>query len=88
MVGPWTNFEQREQLNISANTTDVQVMQEILTRIYGCTIAQVEKGKITSVRAGLESQTHCNLLPVLFAIETPSAFLILHDQTAQYSLRE
>ena len=63
-------------------------MQEILTRIYGCMIAHVEKGKIISIKPGFGSQTHCNLLPVLFAIETPSAFLTFHEQTTQYSLRE
>ncbi|XP_043478579.1 WD repeat-containing protein 81 isoform X1 [Leptopilina heterotoma] len=85
---PWTNFDQREQLNINSNTTDAQVMQEILTRMYGCTIVQIDKGKIVSIKPGLETQSHCNLLPVLFAIETSSAFLTLHEQTAQYSLRE
>lgn len=63
-------------------------MQEILSRIYGCTIVQINKGKIVSIKSGLETQSHCNLLPVLFAIETSSAFLMLHEQTAQYSLRE
>lgn len=63
-------------------------MQEVLQKMYGCTLVQIQNGIVTSVSPGMSVQVHCNLLPILFAVETPSAFITLYEQTAEYSLRE
>lgn len=63
-------------------------MQEVLQKMYGCALVQVRNGNTISVSPGMSREVHCNLLPILFAIETTSAFLTLHEQTAEYSLRE
>lgn len=63
-------------------------MHEILNRMYGCTVVQVQHGTVLSVSNGILSKTHCNLVPIHFVIETPSAFIMFYEQTANYSLRE
>lgn len=63
-------------------------MQEVLQKMYGCTLIQIQNGSVVSISPGVSNQVHCNLLPVLCAIETASAFLTLHEQTAEYSVRE
>lgn len=63
-------------------------MHEILNRIYGCTLVQVQHGTVLSVSNSIVSETHCNLVPIHFAIETPLAFIMFYEQTANYSLRE
>ncbi|KAL0121651.1 hypothetical protein PUN28_006866 [Cardiocondyla obscurior] len=85
---PWNFVDQKEQSNITANFSDVAIMHEILNRMYGCTLIQVQRGTVLSVSNGILSETHCNLVPIHFAIETPSAFIIFYEQTANYSLRE
>ncbi|XP_036144905.1 WD repeat-containing protein 81 isoform X6 [Monomorium pharaonis] len=85
---PWNFVEQKEHSNISANVSDVTVMHEILNRMYGCSLVQVQHGIVLSVSNGILSEIHCNLVPVHFIIETPSAFIIFYEQTATYSLRE
>lgn len=73
---------------MTANTTDVAIMQEVIARVYGCSIVHVQDRIVYSVSSGLTTESHCNLLPALFAIETTTAFIILYEQTAKYSLRE
>ncbi|XP_050471214.1 WD repeat-containing protein 81 isoform X1 [Bombus huntii] len=85
---PWNCIEHREQYNITANVSDIWIMQEVLQKMYGCTLVQIQNGSVVSVLPGTPTEIHCNLLPILFAIETTSAFLTLHEQTAEYSLRE
>ncbi|XP_012220908.1 WD repeat-containing protein 81 [Linepithema humile] len=85
---PWNFVEQKEQSNIGTNVSDVVIMHEVLNRMYGCTLVQVQHGTVLSVCNGTLSETHCNLVPVHFAIETTSAFIIFYEQTANYSLRE
>jgi len=63
-------------------------MHEILNRMYGCTVIQVQHGIVLSVSNGIVSKTHCNLVPIYFVIETPSAFIMFYEQTANYSLHE
>jgi len=63
-------------------------MHEVLNRMYGCTLVQVQHGTVLSVYNGVLSETHCNLVPVHFVVETTSAFIIFYEQTANYSLRE
>lgn len=85
---PWNFVEQKEPSNITANVSDVTIMHEILNRMYGCTLVQVQHGIVLSVSNGISSEIHCNLVPVHFAVETPSAFIMFYEQTANYSLRE
>ncbi|KAG5305817.1 WDR81 protein, partial [Pseudoatta argentina] len=85
---PWNYVEQKEHSNISANVSDVTIMHEILNRMYGCTVVQVQHGVVLSVSNGIVSKTHCNLVPIHFVIETPSAFIMFYEQTANYSLHE
>ncbi|KYM87455.1 WD repeat-containing protein 81 [Atta colombica] len=85
---PWNYVEQKEHSNISANVSDVTIMHEILNRMYGCTVVQVQHGIVLSVSNGIVSKTHCNLVPIYFVIETPSAFIMFYEQTANYSLHE
>ncbi|KAL6261947.1 hypothetical protein P5V15_007032 [Pogonomyrmex californicus] len=85
---PWNFVEQKEQSNITANVSDITIMHEILNRMYGCALIQVEHGTVLSVSNGRLSEIHCNLVPIHYAIETPSAFIMLYEQTANYSLRE
>ncbi|XP_011058187.1 PREDICTED: WD repeat-containing protein 81 isoform X2 [Acromyrmex echinatior] len=85
---PWNYVEQKEHSNISANVSDVIIMHEILNRMYGCTVVQVQHGVVSSVSNGIVSKTHCNLVPIHFVIETPSAFIMFYEQTANYSLHE
>lgn len=87
-VDPWNFVEQKEQSNIATNVSDVVIMHEVLNRMYGCTLVQVQHGTVLSVCNGTLSETHCNLVPIHFAIETTSAFIIFYEQTANYSLRE
>lgn len=87
-IDPWNFVEQKEQSNITANVSDVTIMQEILNRMYGCTLVQVQHGTVLSVSNGTLSETHCNLVPIHFVIETPSAFIMFYEQTANYSLHE
>ncbi|XP_001601532.3 WD repeat-containing protein 81 isoform X2 [Nasonia vitripennis] len=85
---PWTTLDHREQTNIIGCTTDVELMKEIITRMYNCTIVQFQENNLTLVKAAAVNRTHCNLLPAILAIETESAFIIFYEQTAKYSLRE
>ncbi|XP_046142693.1 WD repeat-containing protein 81 isoform X2 [Osmia bicornis bicornis] len=85
---PWNCIEQRDQCNITANVSDTSIMQEVLQKMYGCALIQIQNGSVVSISPGVSNQVHCNLLPVLCAIETASAFLTLHEQTAEYSVRE
>ncbi|CAK9833039.1 WD repeat-containing protein 81 [Anthophora retusa] len=85
---PWNCIEHRDQCNITANVSDVSIMQEVLQKMYGCTLVQIQNGLVVSVSPGVSTEVHCNLLPIIFAIKTTSAFLTLHEQTAEYSLRE
>ncbi|CAL7948675.1 unnamed protein product [Xylocopa violacea] len=85
---PWNCVEHKEQCSITANVSDISIMQEVLQKMYGCTLVQVQNGLVVSVLPGISTEVHCNLLPALLAIETTSAFLTLHEQTAEYSLRE
>lgn len=85
---PWNFVEQKEQSNITTNISDVAIMHEVLARMYGCTLVQVQHGTVLSVSNGTMSETHCNLVPVHFVIETTSGFIILYEETANYSLRE
>ncbi|KYN05036.1 WD repeat-containing protein 81 [Cyphomyrmex costatus] len=85
---PWNFVEQKEHSNISANVNDVTIMHEILNRMYGCTVVQVQHGTVLSISNGIMSKTHCNLVPIHFVIETSSAFIMFYEQTANYSLRE
>ncbi|XP_017887166.1 WD repeat-containing protein 81 [Ceratina calcarata] len=85
---PWNCIEYKEQYNITANVSDTAIMQEVLQKMYGCTLVQLQNGSVISVLPGISTEVHCNLLPILFAIETTSAFLTLHEQIAEYSLRE
>lgn len=68
--------------------SDIVIMHEVLTRMYSCTLIQVQHGTVLSITNGASSETHCNLVPVHFVIETTSAFIIFYEQTANYSLRE
>lgn len=63
-------------------------MQEVLQKMYGCTLVQIQNGSVISVLPGGSVEVHCNLLPILFAVETTSAFVTFYEQTAEYSLRE
>lgn len=81
-------MDHREQTNIIGCTTDVELMKEIITRMYSCTIVQFQENNLTLVKAADINRTHCNLLPAILAIETESAFIIFYEQTAKYSLRE
>lgn len=85
---PWNFVEQKEQSNITTNASDVAIMHEVLARMYGCTLVQVQRGTVLSVSNGVMSETHCNLAPIHFVVETTSAFIIFYEQTANYSLRE
>nr|XP_033329625.1 WD repeat-containing protein 81 isoform X1 [Megalopta genalis] len=85
---PWNCVEHKDQCNITANVSDTSIMQEVLQRMYGCSLVQIQNGLVLSVLPGVTTEAHCNLLPTLFAIETATAFIILHEQTAEYSLRE
>ena len=87
-IGPWNCIEHKEQYNITANVSDTWIMQEVLQKMYGCTLVQIQNGSVVSVLPGISTEVHCNLLSILFAIETTYAFLTLHEQTAEYSLRE
>ncbi|XP_066597438.1 WD repeat-containing protein 81 isoform X2 [Prorops nasuta] len=84
----WNSVEQREQFTVSANANDITIIHEVITRMYSCPIIQVKDGATVSISHNTKNESHCNLLPVLFAIETNSAFIIFHEQTAKYSLRE
>ncbi|KAG7210223.1 hypothetical protein KM043_011773 [Ampulex compressa] len=85
---PWNTVEYKDLSNITANVSDAAIMQEVLLRMYGCTLVQIKDGVVVSVSAGTSSEIHCNLLPVLFAVETSTAFITLYEQTANFSLRE
>ncbi|XP_035732370.1 WD repeat-containing protein 81-like isoform X3 [Vespa mandarinia] len=85
---PWSTIEQKEQSIVTANISDVAIMQEVIARVYGCSIVHVQDRVVYSVSSGLTTESHCNLLPALFAIETTIAFIIFYEQTAKYSLRE
>ncbi|XP_015184852.1 PREDICTED: WD repeat-containing protein 81 isoform X2 [Polistes dominula] len=85
---PWSTIEQKEQSIVTFNTTDVTIMQEVIARVYGCSLIHVQDKIVYSVSSGLTTESHCNLLPALFAVETVNAFIIFYEQTAKYSLRE
>ncbi|KAM0737071.1 WD repeat-containing protein 81 [Formica fusca] len=85
---PWNFVEQKEQSNITANANDVAIMYEVLNRMYGCPLVQVQRGVVLSVSNGASSETHCNLVPIHFVVETTSAFIIFYEQIANFSLRE
>ncbi|XP_076179817.1 WD repeat domain 81 isoform X2 [Ptiloglossa arizonensis] len=85
---PWNCVEHKDQCNITANVSDTSIMQEVLQKMYGCTLVQIQNGSVISVLPGGSVEVHCNLLPILFAVETTSAFVTFYEQTAEYSLRE
>ncbi|XP_011502923.1 PREDICTED: WD repeat-containing protein 81 [Ceratosolen solmsi marchali] len=85
---PWTTLDQQEEINVTEYTSDVELMKEIITRMYGCTIIQFLENNLTLIKAPVCGRTHCNLLPAIIAIETESAFIIFYEQTTKYSLRE
>lgn len=87
-LDPWNFVEQKEQSNITANVNDVAIMHEVLARLYGSAIVRVQHGTVLSVLNGLQSEAHCNLVPVHFVLETTPAFIIFYEHTASYSLRE
>lgn len=87
-VDLWNFVEQREQSNITANVSDTAIMHEVINRMYSCTLIQVQHGTVLSVSNGTLSETHCNLVPIHFVVETTSAFIMFYEQTANYSLRE
>ncbi|XP_053982258.1 WD repeat-containing protein 81 isoform X2 [Hylaeus volcanicus] len=85
---PWNCVDHKDQCNITANVSDTSIMQEVLQKMYGCTLVQVQNGSVISVVPGVSVEVHCNLLPIHFAVETTSAFITLYEQTAEYSVRE
>lgn len=70
------------------STSDVELMKEIISRMYGCIIIQFQQNNVTLIKPGVLTRTHCNLLPAILAMETESAFVIFYEHTAKYSLRE
>ncbi|XP_046619150.1 WD repeat-containing protein 81 isoform X1 [Neodiprion virginianus] len=84
----WNPAEQREQSNITASSNDVAVMKDIITRMYGCPMVQLQDGNVVTVTPGSTRELHCNLLPALLTIETESCFITIHEQTAKYSLQD
>lgn len=87
-TGRWNPAEQREQSNITASSSDVAVIKDVITRMYGCPIVQLQDSCVLSVTAGSTPEPHCNLLTALFAVETASCLITIHEQTAKYSLQE
>ncbi|KAJ8680450.1 hypothetical protein QAD02_016237 [Eretmocerus hayati] len=85
---PWTSFDWREANSIVGCTNETDLLKEIINRMYGCAIIKLQNKKMTIVKAAVADWNHCNLLPAIIALEIESAFLILYDQTAKYSLRE
>lgn len=85
---PWTTMDHREQTNTIGSINDVELMKEIISRMYGCTIIQFQQNNVTLVKAAVINRTHCNLLPAILAIELESAFVIFYEQTTKYTLRE
>ncbi|XP_076671390.1 WD repeat domain 81 isoform X2 [Andrena cerasifolii] len=85
---PWNCVEHKDQCNITANVSDTSITQEVLQKMYGCTLVQIQNGIVTCVSPGVSMEVHCNLLPILFAVETTSAFIMFYEKTAEYSLRE
>ncbi|XP_034939157.1 WD repeat-containing protein 81 [Chelonus insularis] len=84
----WNLSELKEQSLLTPNSNDVAVMHEVLSRLYGCSLIHIENNRVISTSPPLNNQTHCNLLPAMFAVETSSAFMIFHEQTSAYSLQE
>lgn len=68
--------------------TDTEVMYEVLARLHGCHLVQMQNGIVTQIKSGSLDQAHYNLLPALLAVETSSNFYVLYEQTAKFSLRE
>ncbi|XP_008544193.1 WD repeat-containing protein 81 isoform X1 [Microplitis demolitor] len=86
----WNLHESKEQTLLTPSSNDVAVMHEVLSRLYGCPLIHVKNNQVISVTPGVNNNynLHCNLLPVMFAVETTSAFMIFHEQTAKFSLHE
>ncbi|XP_012263057.1 WD repeat-containing protein 81 [Athalia rosae] len=84
----WNPAEHKEQSNITATSSDVAVMKDIINRMYGCPMVQLQDGSIITVTPGSSWDPHCNLLPALLIVETASTFITMHEQTAKYSLQE
>ncbi|XP_023248259.1 WD repeat-containing protein 81 [Copidosoma floridanum] len=85
---PWITSDHKEQISIVGCTNYVEIIKEIITRMYGCSIIQYQNNNVTLVKAAAVNKNHCNLLPAVLTIETESAFVIFYEQTAKYSLRE
>lgn len=83
-----TSEQQKEQSLLTASTSDVAVMHEVLSRLYGCPLVYQEDDKIISVTPAVNPRSHCNLVPVILVIETSTSFILFHEQTAKYSLQE
>lgn len=88
MQAPWTTVDYREQPSVIGCTNDVELIKEIITRMYGCTIIQFQDNNVMLVKASVINRTHCNLLPAILAIELETAFVIFYEQTTKYTLRE
>ncbi|XP_011308570.1 WD repeat-containing protein 81 isoform X2 [Fopius arisanus] len=84
----WNLPETKEQLLLTPSSSDVSVMHEVLARLYGCPLVHIQNSHVISISPSTNTRPHCNLLPAILAIETPSAFITLHEQTAKYSLQE
>ncbi|XP_015112635.1 WD repeat-containing protein 81 [Diachasma alloeum] len=84
----WNLPEPKEQPLLTPSSSDVSVMHEVLTRLYGCPLVHLQNSHVISIAPSTNTRPHCNLLPAILAIETTSAFITLHEQTAKYSLQE
>lgn len=84
----WNLFELKEQSNMTINSNDVSVMQEVILRMYNCPLAQVDRSTVVSVMPSIANETHCNLLPALMALEFSTSFIIIYEQTAKHTVRE
>ncbi|XP_014234232.1 WD repeat-containing protein 81 isoform X1 [Trichogramma pretiosum] len=86
---PWTTLDQREQsYAMGYSINDVELMKEIINRMYGCLIVKYEDNQLTLVKQADSSKIHCNMLPAIFVAETKTSFVIFYEQTAKYSIRE
>ncbi|XP_012271858.1 WD repeat-containing protein 81 [Orussus abietinus] len=76
-----------DRQSLTPEMEDVDLMQELLSRVYNCPTIRIEGSEIIFV-ASRNSNLHCNLLPALCTIETSSALVTFFEQTAKHSLRE
>ncbi|XP_058796820.1 WD repeat-containing protein 81 [Phymastichus coffea] len=84
----WNTLDCKEQNNTIGITNDIELMKDIISRMYGCIIIQFQQNNLTLIKPAILNRSHCNLLPAILAMETESAFVIFYEQTAKYSLRE